>query len=679
MPKQKTKKPSSKTAPSETIPFDLLAGWRWLGVLALLTLIFFWNPLTNAETTPQWDAIDVHYSSQKYFADHILEGVLPFWTPYIFSGFPFLADPQVGAWYPLNWPFFLIGITAKTIEAEIALHTLLACAGMYLLLLRYTTLRPAAIAGALFFSFSGYFADHTQHVGLYCGACWLPWLALFLLLAIDRAFLRWTAAGGLAAGSMILAGGFQAALYGFFAVALFGVGVAILERKAILRILGFLGGAAMLGAMLSAIMSLPGLELTAQSARASASYGSATGQILRLKDLIKLWWPNPTGASGAQQPDTAYHLYSGFLLLPLAALGVRNPRMRVMGLVVAIPSIWYMLGPAFGLYQLGEFLPGLHKVRAPIHAWFVAIFGLSILAANGAEWLFDQQRKRRWFAAALVCFIFGDLFYWNGVANPGIYSRYSWDERYGNFEENTRQKVLATLPSGTRFDAPDRLTAFGPLNHPLDLHLEATYGYNPLMLTYYGEYRSAAEKNPKLLSAMNVARRLDVKLGSIVPAEKTLARAYFARSVESIPDDATSRERLTTIDPESTTILNGPEKPSIDSRAAIVSVTSGEQELRVRYKSTSPGLVRVAIPFFPGWRASVDGVAHRVLRVDHAFVGVEAPAGEKELLLRFHSTYFGLGLALSAVALAGGMAMLALKGERRKAATPDRVAPAKGE
>jgi hypothetical protein len=23
---------------------------------------------------------------------------------------PLLADPQVGAWYPLNWPFFLAGI-----------------------------------------------------------------------------------------------------------------------------------------------------------------------------------------------------------------------------------------------------------------------------------------------------------------------------------------------------------------------------------------------------------------------------------------------------------------------------------------------------------------------------------------------------------------------------------------
>ena len=68
------------------------------------------------------------------------------------------------------YPIFLIGITAKTIVAELALHTLLACCGMYLLLLRFTNSRTAAVTGALFFSFSGYFADHKQHVGLYCAA-----------------------------------------------------------------------------------------------------------------------------------------------------------------------------------------------------------------------------------------------------------------------------------------------------------------------------------------------------------------------------------------------------------------------------------------------------------------------------------------------------------------------------
>src|SRR5690349_3444083 len=99
-------------APSE---WWTLEGWRAPVVLGLATLLFYWIPLTSSQTSIQWDAVDVHYSAQKYFADRVLRGELPFWTPYIFSGFPFLADLQTGAWYPLNWPFFLAGVTPGAI------------------------------------------------------------------------------------------------------------------------------------------------------------------------------------------------------------------------------------------------------------------------------------------------------------------------------------------------------------------------------------------------------------------------------------------------------------------------------------------------------------------------------------------------------------------------------------
>src|SRR5689334_3720723 len=73
--------------------------------LAVAVLLFYFEPLFSSAASIQWDAVDVQYSPQKYLADMLHSGKLPFWTPYEFSGMPLMADPQLGAWYPLNWPF----------------------------------------------------------------------------------------------------------------------------------------------------------------------------------------------------------------------------------------------------------------------------------------------------------------------------------------------------------------------------------------------------------------------------------------------------------------------------------------------------------------------------------------------------------------------------------------------
>src|SRR5262245_28254034 len=152
---------------SKRLPQPLFPGRTWFVVAAAVVFVFYLNPLLNPNTTPHWDAIDTHYSPQKYFADHVRQGSLPFWTPYLFSGFPFLADPQVGAWYPLNWPFFLVGITPRAIQVQLSLHALLAIVGAYLLILRMIASKSAALAGALCYGLSGFFAAHCSHVGMF--------------------------------------------------------------------------------------------------------------------------------------------------------------------------------------------------------------------------------------------------------------------------------------------------------------------------------------------------------------------------------------------------------------------------------------------------------------------------------------------------------------------------------
>jgi hypothetical protein len=140
---------------------------RPLFALAAIVCIYQLPQLLTG--TVQFDGVDVHYSAQRYISDELHAGRLPFWTPFVFSGFPFLADPQVGAWYPLNWPFFLASITPCSIGTEVLLHGLVACVGAYLLARRLLDGDVSAVSAGVFYGLSGWFAAHSS-----TSAWWTP-------------------------------------------------------------------------------------------------------------------------------------------------------------------------------------------------------------------------------------------------------------------------------------------------------------------------------------------------------------------------------------------------------------------------------------------------------------------------------------------------------------------------
>src|SRR5215471_17167565 len=187
-----------------------------LAVLTAIVIIYYVPQLIFG--TVQYDGVDVHYASQRYLSDELHAGRLPFWTPYIFSGFPFLADLQVGAWYPLNWPFFLVGITPRSIGGELLLHTLIACIGTYALAMHLLHRPPAAVIAALFYGCGGWFAAHSQHVGMFDTAAWLPWLVLLLERLVEGINPTRMATAALLGAAVALPGHFQVALYLFSGV-----------------------------------------------------------------------------------------------------------------------------------------------------------------------------------------------------------------------------------------------------------------------------------------------------------------------------------------------------------------------------------------------------------------------------------------------------------------------------
>jgi hypothetical protein len=65
-------------------------------------------------------------------ADALREGRLPLWNPNIFMGAPLAANSQVGIFYPLNWPLWLLLPTPYAVSATIVIHLFIASVGTYL-------------------------------------------------------------------------------------------------------------------------------------------------------------------------------------------------------------------------------------------------------------------------------------------------------------------------------------------------------------------------------------------------------------------------------------------------------------------------------------------------------------------------------------------------------------------
>ena len=632
-------------------------------LLAAAVLVFYWVPLTSPNTTPQWDTVDVHLSAQKYFSEEIREGRFPFWSNYAYSGYPFHADPQTGAWYPLNWPFFLAGITPKALEGELALHCLLACIGAFFLASLWVDgLACAAFVGVAY-GFSGFFAGHSSHLGMFQTAAWLPWLLYGSHQAIRSRSWRYVAITGLAAGTMFLAGHFQTALYSFGAMALYALAVGIFVERRWSATLVVVVAIVAIAALLSAVQWLPTMELVGNSARASMTFTGGTNAPLEARGLWTLIAPNHYGSVRGDYsgPDdrTQFFFYGGLLLAPLAAFGLTDRRMRWAALALVAPFAWYALGPRAGLYRLVASLPGFSSVRAPVHAWFAIALGLALAAGSGLAWV-SARWKLRWLAIAVAAFTFLDVFYWNSLENQLAYGRMSFEERYGASQERFARAMRQALPAGTRFHSPVASPVFGPLNGAFDTRTEVTYGYNPLALQRYMEYFAASKRNPKLLDGLNAGLRV-TEAGDTEAAPGVLPRFYFARSVVPAADSAQSLARLESLDPAVATIVEQTAVTGAPDPAGTVSILHADQgSYRLKYTSRTPGILRASIPWFPGWRAAMEGKALPLRVADHALIGVEVPAGQNEITLEYHSTWFLPGAALSlATLLALGVAQYA--------------------
>lgn len=401
-----------------------------LTIYALAFAVLAWPWLSGAVTIP-WDAKAQFYPQLVFLAQSLARGEAPFWTPFVFGGWPQIADPQSLIFSPAHLVLALFNPDPSFFAADAITFVLLFIGGAgVLLLFRERGWHPAgAIVAALAFSFGGSAASRIQHTGQIASLALLP-LALWLLCGALR---RRSGLRGAAAGLVIAAialGRDQVALLSLYVLAGFVVTYWLdgPDRLARMRAsLAPLAGAGVIAAALIALPLLMTMLLALDSNRPAIDYLAAGRGSLHPAHLLTLlfadlygaadptvdYWGPPSFGWGSTDLVLAQNMGQLYLgALPAVALisgairgGLFARDIRFFT-IAALLSFLYALGWHTPFFRAAfEIIPGVTLFRRPADATFVAC-GLAAIVAGYAVhvWCMRKDRLgRKALSVSLAC------------------------------------------------------------------------------------------------------------------------------------------------------------------------------------------------------------------------------------------------------------------------------------
>jgi hypothetical protein len=418
LPKQKKQvRKSDKLITLKDMPH-----WLPYLIFVLTTVIFFWDVLF--QNAFFWeDFIEYVFPVQTFAAVQSANGIIPFWNPFSFMGMPFMADLQVGFFYPLNriLTLFVSGdsLSPWAIEFIIILHFFIAQIGMYYLVRYFKVSSYGALISAISYSFSMLLVCHVIHPMIVYHLAWLPMILMYFIRGIETKRISQSIIAGIILGLVMLSGHPQILLYIVFLLGIIFIWLLVAQIKS--KEVGgrqfvniILAGVlpVLIGVGIFLIQYLPSSELAEQSQRSEITYEKATEGSLQFKNIYSAVVPDIFGkvTGDTQMPATYYNkvngsvqthfywetaFYFGLVALILGLLGMlRTYKTRTGALLIFIALFGFLfaLGRDGVIFNIMYSFPYFGTFRNPGRMMFYVILAFSILAGFGFDALWKQAK-----------------------------------------------------------------------------------------------------------------------------------------------------------------------------------------------------------------------------------------------------------------------------------------------
>lgn len=402
-------RPSKKTLPDRA-PVEPSSLWA-IGIFALVTLIFFAKHLFGSAFLWE-DFVEFTFPNEVFAARSFMGGVVPFWNPFTFNGMPFLADLQIGYFYPGNIVMYILSggeLSAWLGQTIIVLHYFIAMIGMWKLAKAFGIGGWGAIFAGVSYALCGMMVAHMIHPNMIEHLAWFPLITyLFYRGVTERSWLH-ALLSGITLGVALLSGHPQSALYMvlfLFALTLFVVVRELRSdddgaRGSIVTALLAAALPIAVGVGIFAIQLLPSQELAGLSERSEISYQKSLEGALGGGQLLTLIVPKFFGVAGADTPrelpfwyrSEPYYfwetvIYIGVVTLLLAVIGLSSRRLGALGWFLGgmgLLGLLYALGDNFIVHPMLGRLPLFSSFRIPTRMAIYLSFGGALLAGAGLE------------------------------------------------------------------------------------------------------------------------------------------------------------------------------------------------------------------------------------------------------------------------------------------------------
>jgi len=386
-------------------------------VLILITLLYF-NYFYNEKLPPRditgyyLPAAETLKISLKEYKDP-----WPLWTPYGFSGTPFLMKTNIGLDSLLGPLLLLIPNTIIALKLTYILLFLIAGLSMYALMLYLKVDKKFAFISALIYILNGHNTKlHTYFWLLTIGGyALLPLFFLFGMKSVrEQEWVRNSVITGIILAillrlnpdvKILLWGGLIFALYILFSL------LTKLSLKRAIKISLVSGLILIVFFGLSAQRILSHNSYIKISSRGATSWEIASGRKLPYKDIFnRLIEPVYKGMPKIQREGTGDHIgIIAFLLAAFAVYKKRKSKKVIFFAIVAVLSVLIATN-TFKLYYLLWHLPFFKSMRYMDRTLFLFVFAGSILAGIGANEFFKKIKdKKNVLYAILVILIITNL------------------------------------------------------------------------------------------------------------------------------------------------------------------------------------------------------------------------------------------------------------------------------